>query len=549
MAVAAALLLAAAGAPPARAGHAPAPGIEVTIVAPPGQAPTRPVYSEDRLRRILRPLLGSGCDATSLEGVLERRYKFLGYLPAIEIDCSEAAVRVRIRESSHTVDLVTFDPADLARIGVAPHEDFEEKLHLYPVPPDAPRAVLRSLLLTHEGDLYNFERYRADREAVAKLGYAVAFIPGTTGEGSDYPRGAYLLMSLTPRAPGAAARRKTNYIGGTGSYGPRQKGAAGLLYEKDALFGEADRLSLAPTYSAAAGGSLSYFAPLLARRVEPRRLYDLELRLFSDFTHNRQLDAVETDQRQTGLSGTIGIRPLHLKPPHALRLEIGLSSERIRLSQTPPGEDAGSTDSFRLGATYDWLHTHRWPSLSLRVAPLFDFSLRARGGERTFVRAGLDATLHARTRAGPEIEIHAVGGTIDRHVPSFEQWSLGGPTTVRGFREDSFLGRHLAALQTEIWFPFVRSASATAPPGGREGDAALAPFEPRAARLLKWALFADGGRLADTTGGTNETIAGAGLGIRFLVPHHPFVVKVDYGWGLGARGGDAFPYVSLVYRY
>jgi len=549
MGVAAALLLAAAGARAARAGNAPAPGIEVTIVAPPGHAPAHPVYSEERLRRILRPLLESGCDPPALEDALARRYKFLGYLPTIEIDCSEAALRVRIHESSHTIDLVTFEPPDLARIGVTPHEDFEEKLHFYPVPPDAPRAVLRALLLTHEGDLYNFERYRADREAVAKLGYAVAFIPGTAGENSDYPRGAYLVMSLTPRAPGAGARRKTNYIGGTGSYGPRQKGAAGLLYEKDALFGEADRLSFAPTYSAAAGGSISYFAPLLARRLEPRRLYDLELRLFSDFRHNRQLDAVETDERQTGVSGTIGVRPLRLKPPHALRLEFGLSSERIRLDQRPPGEDAGATDALRFGATYDWLHTDRWPSLSVRVAPIVDFSIRARGGERTFVRAGLDATLHARTRAGPEIEMHAVGGTIDRHVPSFEEWSLGGATSVRGFREDSFLGRHLAALQTEIWFPFVRSASVKAPSGGWEGDAALAPIEPRAARLFKWALFADGGRLADTTGGTTETIAGAGLGIRFLVPHHPFVVKVDYGWGLGPRGGDAFQYVSLAYRY
>src|SRR3989442_2015915 len=103
------------------------------------------------------------------------------------------------------------------------------------------------------------------------------------------------MMSLTPRAPGAAGRRKTNYIGGTASYSPRQKGAAGLLYEKDRLFGDADRLSFAPTYSSSAGGSLSHVAPLLARRAEPRRLYDPEVRRFSDFTHNRQLQAVEAD--------------------------------------------------------------------------------------------------------------------------------------------------------------------------------------------------------------------------------------------------------------
>jgi outer membrane protein assembly factor BamA len=543
------LLLAVAG------GHAPGaatrPGrrIEVEIVAPPGRPGQLRVYSEDRLRRELRPLVDSGCDAAAVEDALARRYKFLGYVPTIEATCSDATLRVRVRESSHTIEIITFDPADLSRIGVVPDEDFEEKLHLYPVPADAPRAVLRDLLLTREGDPYNFERYRADSEALARLGYAVAFIPGSAAEGSDYPRGAYLLQSLRPRAPGAAGRRKTNYIGGTASYGPRQKSAAGLLYEKDKLFGDFDRLSFAPTYNFSAGGSLSYFAPLLARRVEPRRLYDLEVSLFSNFRHDRQLGTVETDERQTGFSGTFGLRPLHLTAPHALRLEVGLRSERVALEQTPAGEDDGATDSLQIGATYDWPHTYRWPSLSVHLAPRIDFALRARGGERTFVRPSLDGTLHARTRVGLEFDLHAVGGTIDRHVPSFEQWSLGGPTTVRGFREDSFLGRHLAALQAEIWFPFARPLPVTTPPAGETWDAARAPFEPRALRLFKWALFADGGYLSGATGGPTESIAGAGLGIRFLVPHHPFVVKMDYGWGLGARGGEAFPYVSLAYRY
>jgi len=521
----------------------------VTIVAPPGRAAYRPVFSEERLRGELRPFLASGCDQKTLEDALARPYKFLGYVPAIAIDCTEEALRVHIRESSHTIDLIAFDPADLSKVGVQPDKDFEDKLRLYPVPADAPRAVLLGLLLTREGDLYNFERYRADSETLGKLGYAVAFVPGSPASGSDYPRGAYLVLSLTPRAPGAADRRKTNYMGGTASYGPRQKGAAGLLYEKDRLFGDVDRLSVAPTYNASAGGSLSYSSPLLARRTGPRRLYDLEVRLFSDFQHNRQLDTVETDERQTGFSGTVGIRPLRLAAPNVFRLEIGAQSERIALEQTLPGESEGSTLSLRVGATYDWPHTYRRPSLSVHLAPHVDFSLRATGGERTFVRPGLDATLHARARAGLEFDLHAVGGTIDRHVPSFEQWSLGGPATVRGFREDSFLGRHLAALQAEIWFPFLRPLPVTAPPEGQAWDPAGARFEPRAARLFKWALFADGGYLSGTTAGTTESIAGAGLGIRFLVPHHPFVVKVDYGRALGSRGGDAFPYVSLAYRY
>src|SRR5439155_20932500 len=133
--------------------------------------------------------------------------------------------------------------------------------------------------------------------------------------------------------------------------------------EKDELFGSFDRVSVSPTYSSAAGGSLSYDAPLLALHEAPRRLYDLELSVFSEFTHNRQLGAVETDQRQTGLSSTLGIRPLHLAPSHALRFETGLKSARVALDQVPPGEEEGATDSLEIGATYEWRHTTRRPSL------------------------------------------------------------------------------------------------------------------------------------------------------------------------------------------
>lgn len=543
-----ALLCAAAG--PAGAGEDPARSIAVTIEAPPGAGADGSVFSAEDLQRLLRPLLDAECDAARLEEALARRYKFLGYVPAIQATCAEGVPRVRVRESSHTIDLITFEASELSRIGVRPDPGFEERRRLYPVPATAPRAVLRDLLLTREGDLYNFERYRADSEALARLGYAVAFVPGTPAEGSDYPRGAYLVQSLTPRAPGASDRRKTNYIGGTASYGPRQKGAAGLLYEKDALFGSLDRLSFAPTFSSSAGGSLSYEAPFLAARREPRRLYDFEAGVFSEFRHNRQLGDVETDERQTGFETSLGVRPLRAGPPHGVRFEIGLRSERLSLQQAPPGEEEGSTLSLEVGATFEWRHAWHRPSLSARLSPRVDFAVRARGGERTFVRPGMDGVLHARFLPGVELDLHAVGGTIDRVVPSFELWSLGGPATVRGFREDSFLGRHLAALQAEIWFPFVRQAPVAAPaPGGPEWDPAGAPFEPRARRMFKWALFADGGYLSSTTEGDTVSIAGAGAGIRFLVPRHPFVVKVDYGWGLGGRGGDAFPYVSLAYRY
>ena len=546
-----ALVLAAALIAPLRAQEG-GPAITVEIVSPPAGPARRPVLSEEQLRDEAGPLVGPGCDEQALARALERRYRFLGYVPSLEVSCLETGARLRVRESSHTVDLITFDAADLERIGVRPDPDFEGRPKLYPVPADAPRAVLRGLLQTRAGDLYNFERYRADRDALQKMGYTVAFIPGDTRAGSAYPSGAYLIQSLTPRVAAAGGSRKTNYLGGTGSYGPRKKSALGLLYEKDELFGRLDRLSIAPSYNAAAGGTLAYAAPLLSSREEPRRLFDLDLSLFSEYRHNRLLNGVLTDERQSGFAATLGVRPLGLKAPHSLRFLIGLRRERIALQDTPPGEADGTTDTVQIGASYEWRHTYRWPSLSARLDPAVDFAARAGGGERTFVRPGLDATLHGRFPSGVEAELHFKGGTLDRDVPSFELWSLGGATTVRGFREDSFLGRHLGALQAEIWLPFARPHPAAPPDPGRDdggADLSRTPVESRAARLLKWALFLDGGYLSRTTSGTTEAIAGAGIGIRFIVPRHPLVIRLDYGRGLGSRGGDSFPYVTLGYRY
>ena len=528
------------------------PEIEVEIVPPPPPSDGRPVLSQAEIADTIRPLLRSRCEDKAIAGVLERKYRFLGYVPRLEATCTERGARLRVRESSHTVDLITFDPADLAQIGVRPSTDFEEERRLYPVPPDAPRGVLRGLLQTRAGDLYNFERYRADSDALQRMGYGVAFIPGEAKPGSSFPSGAYLIQSLTPRTAGPGPGRKTNYLGGTGSYGPRTKSSLGFLYQKDDLFSSLDRLSVAPSYNAAAGGTVGYAAPLLSRREEPRSLYDLDLTLFSEFRHNRLLDGVLTDERQAGFSATVGVRPLGLKAPHSLRYYAGVRRAKTTLSDAPPGEEDGHTDTVQIGASYEWRHTFRRPSLSARIEPSFDFAARAGGGERTFVRSGLDVTLHGRYASGLETELHLKGGTIDREVPSFELWSLGGASTVRGFREDSFLGRHVAALQAEIWLPFVRTSTPARVSTGSEepGDGlALIPVEPRAARLFKWALFVDGGTVTRSTTGTNEAIAGAGVGIRFIVPRHPLVVSIDYGWGLGSLGGDAFPYVSLGYRY
>ncbi len=521
----------------------------IRIVPPHPDRPFRPVFTEQQIRSYVKETPGHRCDVAAIVEALSHRYRFLGYVPTIQAACEEDGLHLTIRESSHRIDLITFDPAEISRIGVTQDSEFEEKARLYPVPAGGPRALLRALLETREGDLYNFQRYRDDRLALARLGYRIAFIGGAARDAEDYPPGAYLVQSLAPPPADRSSRRETNYLGATGGYAPNAGGSVGLLYQKDALFGRYDQLTITPTYDSQIGGAITYRSPLLAHREDPRRLYDFEIDLFSNFQHNRDLLGVETDQRRSGIGGSIGIRPLGIRAPNNLRLQIGFRHERLDLSRPPPGEEEENLTLLQLGATQEWHHTYRRPSLTLRLAPNFDFALNRGGGARSFVRPSLDATLHSRVPSGLEFDFHFLAGTVDRAVPAVEQWTLGGPTTVRGFREDAVLGRDLTALQSEIWIPFVRSAAARLPPAADEEDPVLPRFEPRAARFIRMALFVDGGTMARSAAAGSTALYGAGVGLRFVVPHQPLIVRIDYGWGLGVHGGDSFPYLSLAYRF
>jgi outer membrane protein assembly factor BamA len=524
----------------------------ITIQAPPSGARQGPVFSEGEIGDLLKPFLGTTCAPATIADALARRYRFLGYVPGVDVTCDTGRLDVSIRESSHQIVLITFDAAELSLVGVSPDTDIEERRRLYSVPGGSIRAVLRGLLQTHEGDLYNHERYRSDSAALGRLGYAVAFVPGATAGPEGYPRGAYLVQSLIRRRSNEyeGPPRRTSYLGGTAAYGPRTGTAGGLLFQETDLFTRLDSLTVAPSYGAELGGTIAYTTPLLTARESPRRLYDIGGSVFSSFQNDRLLDGNETDERRSGGAINLGMRPLGLGAPHDVRWQIGLRHERVTVGGGAAPSNSENLTLVQLGATYEWRHVYRSPSLSLRLAPAVDFSVDAVGGRRSFVRPAIDATLHGRFPSRLEADLHFLAGTVDREVPAAELWSLGGPGTVRGFREDAFLGRHVLAQQSELWVPLFRTlASRPVAPGEPLPGPGDLPLERPTARLLKVAFFVDAGHLTGTVDGRAETILGAGVGLRFVIPRQPLVLRLDYGWGLGGRGGDSFPYFSAGYRF
>ena len=504
------------------------------------------VFTAARIRHLLEEERGRPCEPFRIEEEIASRYRALGYVPAVRAWCADGELSVAVRESSHRIAIVTFDVPELAPLRVQPQR-LEDERPLYPVPESAPRAVLRGLLQTRPGDLYNVERHRLDRLALARFGYALLFIPGAAPSDEEIGTGAYLIQSTTPIPEDASKRARRgplNYIGGTAGYGPRSGGSAGVVYQRRDVITGLDTLSLTPTFSTAWGGEIGYSAPLVAAHKEPKRIYDLGGSIFTNFVNNRELEGEERDERRTGGSIRLGARPLGLRSPHDLHVQ----SELIRETVDVDGLDETDLTILRLSAVHEYRHAWRRPSLILRTVPALEGSFDIADGI-PYLRPALQFTAHGRLRGGIEYELRLGGGGIDRPVPQFQLFTLGGATTVRGFQEDTFLGRGIAYLQSELWIPFVRPLEGRKVGAEEIADPSRSPFEPRLARAFKGAVFVDGGGVWQSPAVGRASIAGAGVGIRFVVPGEPLVVRIDYAWGFGEHGGDSYPYIALGYGF
>ena len=66
---------------------------------------------------------------------------------------------------------------------------------------------------------------------------------------------------------------------------------------------------------------------------------------------------------------------------------------------------------------------------------------------RTPGSASQDSSPHPGDES-PAVLVRFHGGVFDRPAPEYELYSLGGVSTVRGYREDTWLGRGLLNAQS-----------------------------------------------------------------------------------------------------
>jgi outer membrane protein assembly factor BamA len=184
-----------------------------------------------------------------------------------------------------------------------------------------------------------------------------------------------------------------------------------------------------------------------------------------------------------------------------------------------------------------------------------------------FNRGVLDATVYQSLGSLGVLTLHGRAGAVvaassgqlglTSFVPPQERLYAGGPTTVRGFRQNELGpavyivgGLDTVRVGNETYFvaDSVAATERVVPTGGNRVvvlNAELQLRSPVLPRLLQWALFTDAGQVWNRTSATAGRLGGGGLrvtpgaGVRILSPFG--AIRVDLGYnGYALTDGAAY---------
>ncbi|MEN3185155.1 MAG: BamA/TamA family outer membrane protein, partial [Atribacterota bacterium] len=154
-------------------------------------------------------------------------------------------------------------------------------------------------------------------------------------------------------------------------------------------------------------------------------------------------------------------------------------------------------------------HSGWWCSLQA------EFAGRFLGGDYNYSKYVLDVRNYIDTGENATLALRFVGGIADVELPRFEQFSVGGVNTLRGYDLYEFQGEKMLVFNLEYRFDIAKNTQLVV-----FGDAGYA-----------WPL-GETIRFADLK-------TGYGIGLRFDTPIGP--IRLDYG--IGEEGGQT--YVSI----
>jgi hypothetical protein len=252
------------------------------------------------------------------------------------------------------------------------------------------------------------------------------------------------------KAPGWEPAQRKNYVGGGFEYRPGQGVRVFALYQRSQLFGPNDSFSAKLGGQGSVLGSLNYFVDYLFFGKLHRRL-SLQLTGSSDTETNRQFGGVKIDERRTGGSARIELELFRDLSGAQLRFFAEGQRKTVELTNPDETKDKVNLTTLDAGALYFHQTDGSRHPRTVRIEPRLHFGLGAAASEPVFKVFSLRGNWHQKLAGLYELDFTTNAGFATDKTPLFEQPSLGGEESLRGFQRDDAVGRRAWSLQSELW--------------------------------------------------------------------------------------------------
>jgi hypothetical protein len=327
---------------------------------------------------------------------------------------------------------------------------------------------------------------------------------------------------------------RKNFVGGGFQYRPGQNVRLFALYQRSQLFTSDDSLSVQAGGNGSALGSVNYFVDYLFFGALHRRL-SLQMTAGSDNVASRQLAGLTVDQRQTGGSARFELELFRDLRGFQLRFFAEGERSTVELKDETDATTKVNLTTLDVGALYFHRTEGTRRPRTTKFEPRLRLGLGMSSTEPSFKVFSVKGDWHQKLQHLFELDFAGQFAVAGESTPLFEQPSLGGAESVRGFRTDDAIGRRLWSLQSEFWTPI---------PGLKSRAESLAEYLKRNVRI---AAFLDLGGIYETSFSESGTRAGPGVGLRII--RFPVVIKLDWAYGLGrgiSGSGHGKFYFSLT---
>jgi len=177
-------------------------------------------------------------------------------------------------------------------------------------------------------------------------------------------------------------------------------------------------------------------------------------------------------------------------------------------------DNFGVTRSISLTRVFDSRDNVFSPTEGNRVSLTTEFAGKSLGGDFNFNKYTVETRNYLKVGHAQVIAFRGTMGYATGNMPESGQYAVGGPDTLRGYRDDQFKGDKMLAASAEYRFPV--------------------------AKKVEGVVFTDIGKAWDGEGyKLNDLMSSVGVGVRVSTPIGP--IRLDYAKGSqGARTHFSF---------